>query len=85
MGMIFNISGSFILSFALNDIIKNVSVSIKALEYSNETPFVFTGMDKHRNKSFSCSQKYTYIGLILIAIGFVAQLIAFLIDKGFYK
>lgn len=88
IGLSINITGSVLLAFSLNKIIKAYSSSIIDLEHFKDTflsggnVVSFTGLDKNRKNAKRNNKTLTVIGLVLLMIGFVFQLISILINIG---
>lgn len=79
IGMISNLIGTIILAISLNNVIKAINTSIKALEYSQTTNFNFEGMENHRLSANKKSTLYIMIGFGFIVMGFGFQIITYII------
>ena len=84
-GLSFNLTGTIIISFSLRKYFKSVDNSFLALEQSIESissmlnnqqlnAFITAGMDIHRKKGQKQIAAFTFIGLLLIVLGFALQI-----------
>jgi hypothetical protein len=85
-GLIINIIGSIFLAISLNKIIQAYNSSITSLEHFKDTflsgkdVLSFTGLDKHRKNALNNNKNLTFIGLLLIIIGFFLQLFSLVMN-----
>jgi uncharacterized membrane protein YidH (DUF202 family) len=91
IGLFLNLIGTIIIGLALGKYLRSVSNSFLALEKSiesiadslnnpNQSAFLLQGLDRHRLKGQKRGKLFTYIGLMLIIVGFALQFLSTLIQ-----
>lgn len=84
-GLIANIAGTVILAFSLNSYIRSMRLAINAhelfmLTFGSPTgTYAFTGTDVHMNRGRKKASFFSWLGIILVVIGFVLQLYAYML------
>jgi|694.fasta_scaffold52230_4 hypothetical protein len=87
IGLCANILGTITLAFSLGAYIRSIRLAIDAHELfilsylnPNRGPIVqVTGTDIHMNRDKKIASLFSWIGVVLVVVGFCCQIIAYLV------
>ena len=87
IGLSANILGTIILAFSLAAYIRSMRLAIDAHElfilsylHPSKGPIVqVTGTDIHMNRDKKKASLFSWIGVVLVIVGFICQIIAYLV------
>lgn len=86
VGLVSNIVGTIILAFSLSKYIRSMRMAIDAHELyitsvnNTRGPIVkVTGTEVHMNRDEKYASFFSWLGVILVALGFICQLSSFFI------
>jgi hypothetical protein len=85
-GLVLNILGGLILAFAYNKILFLIDISLSAAEDYNgvlggdgSMENDFASNKGNRKKAMKCSKRISFLGIVLLILGFVLQLLGLVV------
>ncbi|HOX40550.1 MAG TPA: hypothetical protein P5567_09630 [Kiritimatiellia bacterium] len=76
VGLSLNIIGSVIIAISLGSFFKWVNLALGANDMANSGGPVVTGASRHVDRAHRLGSGWTWLGVVLLILGFVCQLIA---------